>query len=285
MTAALHLARPRRRRDAGAHRRGDRRGHHRHRGARRRAHRAGDHPVREPGLGPPPAGAPAAARAGRAGPRPSAPSPSCTGGSTPKGGPTSSGSPPSRRGASCPPAGSPSPTRACSSTSWWTSREGRRSAGPRRWRSRCCARRGCCRASAWPTARCRPGPLTPVEGLQLQGAHHRGPLRAVRRVRRPLRHGRRRLRAPRGRLRRRAAGGGPRRGARSRSRGPRCPPCAAQAGMLEVRVFNPTDRPTTVRVGSRSGWLVDLRGRTLEPVDGSFELRPFGIATFRSARR
>jgi mannosylglycerate hydrolase len=54
------------------------------------------------------------------------------------------------------------------------------------------------------------------------------------------------------------------------------------AGMLEVRVFNPTDQPTTVRVGSRSGWLVDLRGRTLEPFDGSFRLRPFGIATFRS---
>ncbi|HVA04601.1 MAG TPA: hypothetical protein VMU64_12760 [Acidimicrobiales bacterium] len=54
------------------------------------------------------------------------------------------------------------------------------------------------------------------------------------------------------------------------------------AGMLEVRVFNPTERPTTVTLGARSGWLVDLRGRTLEPVDGSFELRGFGIATFRS---
>jgi hypothetical protein len=55
-----------------------------------------------------------------------------------------------------------------------------------------------------------------------------------------------------------------------------------QAGMLEVRVFNPTDRPVTVGVGARSGWLVDLRGGSLEPVDGSFALRPFGIATFRS---
>jgi len=54
-----------------------------------------------------------------------------------------------------------------------------------------------------------------------------------------------------------------------------------QAGMLEVRVFNPTERRTTVTVGARSGWLVDLRGRTLEPVDGSFDLRPFGIATVR----
>jgi len=56
-----------------------------------------------------------------------------------------------------------------------------------------------------------------------------------------------------------------------------------QAGMLEVRVFNPTARTTTVKVGARSGWLVDLRGRTVEPVDGSFDLRPFGIATFRTA--
>jgi mannosylglycerate hydrolase len=55
-----------------------------------------------------------------------------------------------------------------------------------------------------------------------------------------------------------------------------------QAGMLEVRVFNPTDRATTVRVGSRSGWLVDLRGQTGGRFDGSFELRPFEIATFRS---
>jgi mannosylglycerate hydrolase len=57
-----------------------------------------------------------------------------------------------------------------------------------------------------------------------------------------------------------------------------------QAGMLEVRVYNPTDRASTVSVGARSGWLVDLRGRTLEPVDGSFELRPFGIATVRFPR-
>jgi mannosylglycerate hydrolase len=55
-----------------------------------------------------------------------------------------------------------------------------------------------------------------------------------------------------------------------------------QAGMLEVRVFNPTDGRTTVRVGSRSGWLVDLRGRTVAAFDGSFELRPFEVATFRT---
>ncbi len=54
-----------------------------------------------------------------------------------------------------------------------------------------------------------------------------------------------------------------------------------EAGLLEVRVFNPTDQTSTVRLGSRSGWLVDLRGRTRNRFDGSFELRPFGIATVR----
>jgi hypothetical protein len=54
------------------------------------------------------------------------------------------------------------------------------------------------------------------------------------------------------------------------------------AGGLEARVFNPTDHQTTVRVADRSGWLVDLRGRTVSTFDGSFSLRPFGIATFRS---
>ncbi len=51
---------------------------------------------------------------------------------------------------------------------------------------------------------------------------------------------------------------------------------------LEVRVFNPTDRATTVRVAGRSGQLVDLRGRAISSFRGSFSLRPFGIATFRS---
>jgi alpha-mannosidase len=54
-----------------------------------------------------------------------------------------------------------------------------------------------------------------------------------------------------------------------------------EAGALEVRVFNPADRPTTVAVEGRSGWLVDLRGRPLVPFEGRFELRPHGIATLR----
>ncbi|HUA94711.1 MAG TPA: hypothetical protein VMB82_04205, partial [Acidimicrobiales bacterium] len=56
-----------------------------------------------------------------------------------------------------------------------------------------------------------------------------------------------------------------------------------EESLLEVRVCNPTDEPVTVRTGGRSGWLVDLRGRPLDPFDGSFELRPRGIATFRLA--
>jgi mannosylglycerate hydrolase len=56
-----------------------------------------------------------------------------------------------------------------------------------------------------------------------------------------------------------------------------------QGATLEVRVFNPTADRVTVGFGDRSGWLVDLRGRTLEPVDGTFALRPFGVATVRFA--
>ena len=48
---------------------------------------------------------------------------------------------------------------------------------------------------------------------------------------------------------------------------------------LVVRVFNPGDAPTRVTIDGRRGWLVDLRGRPIEPFEGSFELRPWGIAT------
>jgi mannosylglycerate hydrolase len=53
------------------------------------------------------------------------------------------------------------------------------------------------------------------------------------------------------------------------------------AGVVEVRVFNPTPRSTLVSFPGRAGWLVDLRGYPQEPFEGSFELRPFGIATAR----
>jgi alpha-mannosidase len=54
-----------------------------------------------------------------------------------------------------------------------------------------------------------------------------------------------------------------------------------RAGALELRVFNPTADEATVDLGGRSGWLIDLRGRPLEPFDGGFALRPWGIATAR----
>ena len=47
---------------------------------------------------------------------------------------------------------------------------------------------------------------------------------------------------------------------------------------LLVRVHNPTPEPTTVVVDGHSGWLVDLRGRPLEPFEGRFELGPWRIA-------
>jgi alpha-mannosidase len=52
-------------------------------------------------------------------------------------------------------------------------------------------------------------------------------------------------------------------------------------GVVEVRVFNPTSRPTTVTIQGHSGWLVNLRGYPERPFEGSFDLRPFGIATAR----
>ena len=53
------------------------------------------------------------------------------------------------------------------------------------------------------------------------------------------------------------------------------------AGRLEVRVFNPLSHQTTVEIPGRSGWLVDLRGRSVAPFEGQFELRGHGIATAR----
>jgi alpha-mannosidase len=50
-------------------------------------------------------------------------------------------------------------------------------------------------------------------------------------------------------------------------------------GRLSVRVFNPTGEEAVVSFDGRRGWLVDLRGRTLEPFEGSFGLHPHGIAT------
>jgi len=50
---------------------------------------------------------------------------------------------------------------------------------------------------------------------------------------------------------------------------------------VELRVFNPGDDPTLVEVPGRSGWLVDLTGRPLQPWSASFVLPGHGIATAR----
>jgi mannosylglycerate hydrolase len=52
-------------------------------------------------------------------------------------------------------------------------------------------------------------------------------------------------------------------------------------GLHEVRIFNPRPEPTTVSTEGRGGWLVDLRGHPETPFEGSFELRPFEVATAR----
>ncbi len=54
-------------------------------------------------------------------------------------------------------------------------------------------------------------------------------------------------------------------------------------GELEVRVFNPTDGPTTVSLGGRAGRLVDLRGRARQGFDDDFTLKPWELATARLA--
>ncbi|MGH9186186.1 MAG: alpha-mannosidase, partial [Acidimicrobiales bacterium] len=53
----------------------------------------------------------------------------------------------------------------------------------------------------------------------------------------------------------------------------------AVGGPLEVRVFNPTAEPVAVTVAGHHGWLVDLRGRPIEPFEDTFVLGPWSIAT------
>ena len=124
------------------------------------------------------------------------------------------------------------------------------------------------------------GPLTPVDGLQMVGRAVEGrfalavecddPYQLADDFLVPLEL----VHAPGG-------GSRPTRGSALVVEGAQVSAVRRQAGLLEVRVFNPTDAPATVRMGARSGWLVDLRGSTIGPFDGSFELRPFGIATVR----
>jgi alpha-mannosidase len=52
-----------------------------------------------------------------------------------------------------------------------------------------------------------------------------------------------------------------------------------EAGQLLVRVFNPSPEPTTVTIDGLNGWLIDLRGRSMQPFEGSFDLTPWQIVT------
>ena len=78
-------------------------------------------------------------------------------------------------------------------------------------------------------------------------------------------------------------GGGsrPDRGSELTVRGAEVSSVRRVAGSLELRVFNPRPVPTVVEVNGRSGWLVDLRGRSLTPFEERFDLRAQGIATAR----
>lgn len=80
-----------------------------------------------------------------------------------------------------------------------------------------------------------------------------------------------------------ATGGGrrPSRGSALAVRGAEVSAVRRVEGVLEVRVFNPTDDDTRVEIPGVRGWLVDLRGRGTEMFEGGFDLRAHGIATFR----
>ncbi|MDA8074190.1 MAG: alpha-mannosidase [Actinomycetota bacterium] len=124
------------------------------------------------------------------------------------------------------------------------------------------------------------GPLTPVEGLQMVGSAVElryavalgdvDPWALVDDVLLPLE-----VVAPLG------GGTRPDAGSALEVEGAEVSAVGREHGVLEVRVFNPYGFPATVRVGDRSGWLVDLLGSPVEPFDGAFELRPYGIATIR----
>jgi alpha-mannosidase len=123
------------------------------------------------------------------------------------------------------------------------------------------------------------GPMTPIEGPQMIGpvearyalsVDNTNPYRLAEDVLVPL-------------LTVSSFGGGtrPASGSPLTIRGAEVSSVRRETGALELRVFNPGDLPTVVEVDSRSGWLVDLRGRPLLPFAGRFELRAHGIATLR----
>jgi hypothetical protein len=123
------------------------------------------------------------------------------------------------------------------------------------------------------------GPFTPLEGPQQIGSvrlryalstSDRDPYELVDEAFLPLRV----TRAPGGGTR-------PARGQALEIHGAQVSTVRREAGTLTVRVFNPTDAPTTVELPGRQGWLVDLRGAPVAPFEGAFPLAPHAIATAR----
>lgn len=81
----------------------------------------------------------------------------------------------------------------------------------------------------------------------------------------------------------RAAGGGPLadRGSHLELYGGVVSSLRRAGGRVEVRVFNPTNSPTTVTMPGRSGHLVELSGRVVAEWSQTFELGPWRFATAR----
>jgi len=52
-------------------------------------------------------------------------------------------------------------------------------------------------------------------------------------------------------------------------------------GGIEVRVWNPSDEPTTVTITDGVGWVVDLRGRPVRAFENETGLGPWEILTVR----
>ena len=151
-------------------------------------------------------------------------------------------------------------------------------------RPRACAhpparRPGCSRASRSPTGRFPPGRRSPSRGRRCSdpstSATRSTSARPTRSRWSTPRSSRSRSSWPTA-----AATASPA-GARSTITGAEVSALQRVAGGLELRVFNPSAQPAQVSIGDRSGWLVDLRARPLEQIDGGFELGPWQIATIR----
>ncbi|MDP1794465.1 MAG: glycoside hydrolase family 38 C-terminal domain-containing protein [Acidimicrobiales bacterium] len=52
-------------------------------------------------------------------------------------------------------------------------------------------------------------------------------------------------------------------------------------GGIEVRVWNPSEQPSTLRITDGVGWVVDLRGRPVRPFEGETQLGKWEILTIR----